>query len=103
MHKLPLNYFVDVDGVLIDHNDNLNKELVEELSRIKENGSHLICWSAGGEDYALKILKEHKIDHLFNKVISKPDVAIDDELNMGIKKFTANEFLSRYHKISSFS
>lgn len=55
--------FVDVDGTLIDQNDNPRPYIVEFFSRIKDLGCTIVVWSAGGADYA-----ETKLNMIANKL-----------------------------------
>lgn len=71
--------FIDVDLTLIDTDNNLFpmvKEGLEWMTKVK--GYKLVCWSAGGEEYAENILEQHEIRNYFAAVLDKPDFVIDD-------------------------
>jgi len=53
--------FVDVDGTLIDQNDNPRPHVAELLRRLKIGDHKIIVWSAGGAQYA-----ERKINMVAN-------------------------------------
>ena len=55
--------FVDVDGTLIDQNDNPRPYIIEFFTRIKDLGCTIVVWSAGGADYA-----ERKLNMIENKL-----------------------------------
>jgi ribonucleotide monophosphatase NagD (HAD superfamily) len=44
--------FIDVDGTLIDQNDNPRPHVIELLQRLYAAGYQIIIWSAGGAQYA---------------------------------------------------
>jgi hypothetical protein len=75
---MPLNISIDVDGTLLDENENLVPQAREGLQRLKEAGHNLQLWSGGGADYASKCAAKHKLTGLFDSYAKKPDVAIDD-------------------------
>lgn len=54
--------FIDVDGTLIDYNDNPRPYVVEFFSRLRVLGCTVVVWSAGGVDYA-----ERKLNMIANK------------------------------------
>ena len=67
---------VDVDGTLI-RNGQLNKDLVRWIIRMKKNYS-VYLWSMRGEEYCQSICRKFRLGKLFNKVISKPGLVVDD-------------------------
>ena len=84
---MAINIYVDVDGTLIDYDDNPRKPIIQLVKSLAKN-SHvtLYCWSGGGHDYARMWAERLKIAHLFKgfatKLITPPspvDITIDDE------------------------
>jgi hydroxymethylpyrimidine pyrophosphatase-like HAD family hydrolase len=69
---------VDVDGTLLI-NGELNQDLREWIEDKKEKRIELILWSARGRDYALRFAEKFEIEHLFDAIISKPGVIVDDK------------------------
>ena len=55
--------FLDVDGTLIDKDDNVRPHLSELIDGLLELGATLIIWSAGGNKYA-----ESKWNMICNKI-----------------------------------
>ena len=55
--------FVDVDGTLIDIEDNPRPHIPEFILKLKELGCVIVIWSAGGDDYA-----ESKFNMICNKL-----------------------------------
>ena len=55
--------FVDVDGTLIDIEDNPRPYIPEFILKLKELGCTIVIWSAGGEKYA-----ESKFNMICNKL-----------------------------------
>jgi hypothetical protein len=75
---MPLNISIDVDGTLLDENENVHSQVRGLLENLKAKEHRLQLWSTGGADYALKRAKEKNIEDLFDSFATKPDVAIDD-------------------------
>lgn len=50
--------FVDVDGTLIDIDDNPRPEIRELFITIKNLDLILVVWSGGGKEYAEKVIKD---------------------------------------------
>ena len=82
---------VDIDGTLINHKGELNFNLVKKLQLLWEEGCVLLCWSHGGEQYAVDILERFGIRGMFSTVMEKPFFAIDDLEAGGIVWRTAEE------------
>jgi len=74
----PRTIAVDVDGTLIVH-DVLNTVLVEWCHVRKGEGYTLILWSQRGERYARGVVREWRLDGLFDHIISKPGYIVDDK------------------------
>lgn len=84
--------FVDVDGTLIRHpfphcghkqdgkRPTLNQELVDAIRLYRDERPlfRTVAWSANGERYARDILTSFGIISLFDVVIGKPGLFIDD-------------------------
>lgn len=69
--------YIDVDLTLVDLDLNLLPHVPEQLERLSYKYT-LVCWSAGGKDYAESVLKKHRLSHYFDYVLSKPFIVIDD-------------------------
>jgi hydroxymethylpyrimidine pyrophosphatase-like HAD family hydrolase len=77
---MPLNISIDVDGTLLDENENINPVTCEKLRQLKSNGHRLQLWSTGGADYAHKTAVKHNLTNVFASYATKADVAFDDIL-----------------------
>ncbi len=75
---MPLNISIDVDGTLLDENENLNPQSSEKLLQLQSKGHRLQLWSTGGADYAKKIAIKFGLTGFFESYATKADVAIDD-------------------------
>ncbi len=75
---MPLNISIDVDGTILDANENLLPHTRENIQLLKDAGHCLQLWSAGGADYAYKYALKNKLTDLFDSYAKKSDVAIDD-------------------------
>lgn len=69
--------YVDVDLTLIDIDGKLLPHVEEMLPKLLLRYT-LICWSAGGAEYAESILKRYDLKKYFTYVLDKPDIIIDD-------------------------
>lgn len=56
-----------------------NLEMIEFLHNLKAQGITLVAWSHAGYAWADYILKELQIDHLFDVVLTKPYLLLDDK------------------------
>jgi|GEM_PF-3508617 len=71
--------FIDVDLTLINADNELLPGARKGLEWLKNSkGYKLVCWSAGGEEYARRILKMHALTGYFDAILDKPDIVIDD-------------------------
>ena len=75
---MALNISIDVDGTLLDVNQQLVPQARESLQQLKAAGHCLQLWSAGGAEYANNCAVTHNLTDLFDSYAKKPDVAIDD-------------------------
>jgi len=75
---MPLNISIDVDGTLLDENENPIHQARESLQRLKDAGHCLQLWSAGGAAYAYAQARKHRLTDMFDSYAKKTDVAIDD-------------------------
>jgi hypothetical protein len=75
---MPLNISIDVDGTILDANENLLPHARESIQLLKDAGHCLQLWSAGGADYAYKHALKNKLTDLFESYAKKSDIAIDD-------------------------
>lgn len=69
---------IDVDDTLLI-NGEANDDLVEWIKRKKEEGTELVLWSARGRAYAREVAEKLEVSHLFDAIISKPGVIVDDK------------------------
>jgi hypothetical protein len=75
---VPLNISIDVDGTLLDANDQPVGQARASLQMLKDKGHCLQLWSGGGADYAHKHALRNRLTDLFDSYAKKSDVAIDD-------------------------
>ena len=75
---MPLNISVDVDGTILDENENLVPQVRESIQRLKDAGHYVQLWSGGGAEYAEKIARKFSLTHLIDSYAKKADIAIDD-------------------------
>ena len=81
----------DVDGTLIDYEDNPRHTIIDLLKRHSEQGDYVIVWSGGGKEYAQRWVTRLGLDEYVNKVLPKswpvhPDLTYDDQIvKLGIK------------------
>ncbi len=71
---------VDVDNTLIGAGGRPNDRLIEWLRDAKADGKDLILWSARGGDHARQHAERLGIADLFDVIIGKPEMSIDDDL-----------------------
>jgi hypothetical protein len=88
--KEPIVY-VDVDDTLVswkpvpfrlaDRIESLqvNLEVLDHIRRHKLCGHTVIVWSAGGADWAEKVVKYLEIEDIVDAVMSKPNWYVDDK------------------------
>ncbi len=78
--KLPLPKVVavDVDGTLLVAGK-LNQSLVDWCRDKKAQGFQLMLWSMRGADYAGAFVERFQLDGLFDWVVGKPGVLVDDQ------------------------
>ncbi len=60
--------YIDVDGTLIDKDDNIRPHIPELIDGLINLGCKIIIWSAGGEDYA-----ESKWNMICNQIFEQTD------------------------------
>jgi hypothetical protein len=75
---MPLNISIDVDGTLLDEDENVHPQTRNLIEQFKAEGHRIQLWSTGGADYALRRATEKGLADLFDSFGAKPDVAIDD-------------------------
>lgn len=68
---------VDVDGTLIT-DGRLNTGLIDYLRGRKAEGYELTLWSMRGASYARCVATDYLLYDLFDHIISKPGIVIDD-------------------------
>jgi len=69
--------YIDVDLTLVNIDGELLPNVREKLAQLQKRYD-LVCWSAGGRDYATSILESNKIISFFVLVLDKPFIIIDD-------------------------
>jgi phosphoglycolate phosphatase-like HAD superfamily hydrolase len=74
-----LNVCIDVDLTLIDERGELLPGAIEALEKLRKAPCELTLWSAAGAEYAKAVAARHKIEHFFQGIAGKPDIAIDDD------------------------
>jgi predicted HAD superfamily phosphohydrolase YqeG len=83
----------DVDGTLIDSNDQPRPEIIALLNALSKPGNTIVVWSGGGEAYARLWVERLKLERSVHFIAAKPsfhqtiDLAIDD---MPVKLGTYN-------------
>ena len=73
----------DVNGCLVDENENPRPEILALLQALRGKNK-IYIWSGNGFEYANKIAKKIGIDKYIDGILSKygtfkPDLAIDDQ------------------------
>jgi hypothetical protein len=71
---------IDVDGTIVDANENLLPGIAEGLHFLKEKGYCLTLWSFGGEQRAREIARRHHLNCYFDEYATKPDLVVDDDI-----------------------
>lgn len=80
--KNPIVACIDVDDTLILWNREdyyINSAVAEQLVRHHERGHYVIVWSAGGVDWAERVVREFELDKYVNVVMAKPAFMWDDK------------------------
>jgi len=68
---------VDLDGTLMNRG-RINTEVLHWIKTAKSCGWTVILWSARGEQKAREAAKRLRVDHIFDSIIGKPTVVVDD-------------------------
>ena len=92
MKKITIAF--DVDGTLIDENDNVNERIRSILVGLASfKNVKIVVWSGGGELWARQVGNRIGIDNYVDRYASKmewqeiqPDIAIDDIQDTAIGK-----------------
>lgn len=71
--------FIDIDGTLINHNDQPIPHVVNFVKKMFKKGAQLVAWSQGGGDYAKRVCSDLRIAHMFKAFLDKPDFYVDDK------------------------
>lgn len=74
--------FVDVDDTLVmwnGHTYTPHLEHIELIKRFKERRQPVIVWSAGGYEWALRVVQELKLEQYITAVMAKPEWWMDDK------------------------
>lgn len=80
--KNPVIVTIDVDDTLVlwkDREYTTNWKVYNQLVRHKIRGHYVIVWSAGGAEWAKKIVDQMDIAHLVDVVMAKPAFMWDDK------------------------
>lgn len=80
--KAPIVVMVDVDETLVlwegtEYKPNF--KVIEQLIRHKDRGHYVIVWSAGGVEWAARVVKELNLEHNVDVVMNKPAFMWDDK------------------------
>ena len=82
----------DVDGTLIDFDDNPREDIIKKLRTHYFEGDIVYVWSGGGIDYAQRVVDRLHLDRYVHRVIAKaiypvkPDISYDDmQVKLGKK------------------
>tara|TARA_Y100000593_G_scaffold91989_1_gene182275 strand:- start:367 stop:642 length:276 start_codon:yes stop_codon:yes gene_type:complete len=67
---------IDVDGTLLKKGK-INKNLIDWI-RLNRKKFKIYLWSLAGESHARNVAKKFKLELLFDEIISKPHLIIDD-------------------------
>lgn len=88
-----MNICFDVDGTLIDYDDNPRLDIIQLLVEFADANFRITVWSGGGKNYATQVVRDLGIDHLVYECLTKdqnppPDTAftVDDlpDVNFGV-------------------
>lgn len=85
---------VDIDDTLVVWKNGRyypHKGHIEIVKMFHKRNHTLIAWSAGGFEWAARVIKELKLEKYFSVVMSKPDWFIDDK--------TSSEFLPEHNRV----
>lgn len=82
--KTDFPLFFDVDGTLLGWGDEINWKLVNEARRAKQAGYKLVLWSYGGASWARRFATLSQTEDLWDYIMGKPGVVIDDHHKKGI-------------------
>lgn len=65
----------DVDGCFVDSltGGSLRPRTIDLFGFLRESGSRLLVWSAGGDSYAWRRLEQHGVGHLVHACFSKEE------------------------------
>lgn len=68
-------WLFDIDGTLIGsiRSDQLRPGAVELLRILQSSSTTIVAWSAGGADYAKRMLAQCEIDHFFSAFYAKEE------------------------------
>ena len=95
-----LNVCIDVDLTLIDEQGELLPGAIEALEKIRKAPCELTLWSAAGAEYAKAVAARHKIEHFFQGIAGKPDIAIDDDpQSLVLRKMIVRKPEDHWHEI----
>jgi phosphoserine phosphatase len=77
------NVAFDVDGTLIDEEDEPRQDIIDILVAHHERGDSIYVWSGGGMDYARTWVSLLGLNHLVTQILPKQkraamDIAYDD-------------------------
>jgi len=75
----------DVDGTLIDADDNPRQDIIERLMYHYKQGDRVVVWSGGGMDYARTWVSRLSIGNFVYRVLPKGkgydiDLTYDDQI-----------------------
>lgn len=88
-----MNICFDVDGTLIDYDDNPREDIIQLLVEFADANFRITVWSGGGRDYAKQVVKDLGLEHLVDQYLTKTDFppldtafTVDDlpDVNFGV-------------------
>lgn len=80
--KKPVVVCIDVDDTLAVWNGDIyyeHEEVANQLKRHHLRGHYVIVWSAGGVDWAERVVKEFRLEEHVDLVMAKPSFMWDDK------------------------
>lgn len=88
---------IDCRGVVSDFY--INKHNLDFLIKLAKRGHAVVCWSAGGSDWAEAVVKALSIEKYVCAVATKPTYYIDDvkDSNEWIGKYRFYDFDGKKH------
>ncbi len=77
-YAMPRWIFIDVDGTLIKKDETLNQYLIDWCRKMKTEDYNLVLWSSRGMEHAKHAAETAGMLDVFDHIISKPGMIVDD-------------------------